>query len=95
MSLSSRKYHPTKGPEARLFSACLAALLFPAGMFIYAWTASPSVPWIGMVMGIFVSTPTPLPFCYRLCLILIQVIMTALFILYVAVFTYLADWYVV
>lgn len=48
-----------------------------------------------MVMGIFVSTPTPLPFCYRLCLILIQVIMTALFILYVAVFTYLADWYVV
>ncbi|PIL24914.1 MFS general substrate transporter [Ganoderma sinense ZZ0214-1] len=68
------KYHPTKGPEARLFSACLAALLFPAGMFIYAWTASPSVPWIGMVIGIFV-------------------IMTALFILYVAVFTYLADCY--
>ncbi|KAM5530831.1 hypothetical protein V8D89_015521, partial [Ganoderma adspersum] len=56
------------------FSACLAALLFPAGMFIYAWTASPSVPWIGMVMGIFV-------------------IMTSLFILYVAVFTYLADCY--
>lgn len=49
-----RKYYPTKGPEARLFSACLAAVLFPAGMFIYAWCTFPSVPWIGMAMGIFV-----------------------------------------
>ena len=49
------KYHPTKGPEARLFSACLAAVLFPAGMFIYGWTAFPSVPWIGMVIGVFVG----------------------------------------
>ncbi|KAI1791905.1 MFS general substrate transporter [Ganoderma leucocontextum] len=69
-----RKYHSKKGPEARLFSACLAAILLPAGMFIYAWTTFPSVPWIGMVIGVFV-------------------IMTALFILYVAVFTYLADCY--
>ncbi|KAH9935971.1 MFS general substrate transporter, partial [Epithele typhae] len=69
------RYHPSKGPEARLFSACLAAVLSPAGMFIYGWCTSPSVPWIGMVMGIFV-------------------IMMALFIIYVAVFTYLADWHV-
>ncbi|TFK90830.1 MFS general substrate transporter [Polyporus arcularius HHB13444] len=68
------KYYPTKGPEARLFSACLAAVLFPAGMFIYAWCTFPSVPWIGMAMGIFV-------------------IMTSLFNIYVAVFTYLADCY--
>ncbi|KAI0332771.1 MFS general substrate transporter [Cubamyces sp. BRFM 1775] len=68
------KYAPKKGPEARLFSACLGALLFPAGMFIYAWCTFESVPWIGMAMGIFV-------------------IMTALFVLYVAVFTYLADCY--
>ncbi|KAI0700142.1 MFS general substrate transporter [Cerioporus squamosus] len=68
------KYHPTKGPEARLFSACLAAILFPAGMFIYAWCTFQSVPWIGMAMGIFV-------------------IMTSLFNIYVAVFTYLADCY--
>ncbi|TBU30598.1 MFS general substrate transporter [Dichomitus squalens] len=68
------KYYPTKGPEARLFSSMLAALLFPAGMFIYAWTTFPSVPWIGMVMGIFV-------------------IMMSLFIIYLAVFTYLADCY--
>ena len=50
------KYHSKKGPEARLFSACLAAILLPAGMFIYAWTTFPSVPWIGMVMGVFVSS---------------------------------------
>ncbi|RPD64469.1 MFS general substrate transporter [Lentinus tigrinus ALCF2SS1-7] len=68
------KYQPTKGPEARLYSACLGAVLFPVGMFIYAWCTFPSVPWIGMVIGIFV-------------------IMIALFIIYVAVFTYLADCY--
>ncbi|KAI0741993.1 MFS general substrate transporter [Daedaleopsis nitida] len=68
------KYHPTKGPEARLYSACLAAVLFPAGMFIYGWCTFSFVPWIGMVIGIFV-------------------IMTALFVIYVAVFTYLADCY--
>ena len=33
----------------------LAALLFPAGMFIYAWCTFPEVPWIGMAMGVFVS----------------------------------------
>ncbi|KAI0369756.1 MFS general substrate transporter [Pilatotrama ljubarskyi] len=68
------KYAPTKGPEARLFSACVGAILFPAGIFIYAWCTFESVHWIGMAMGIFV-------------------IMTALFVLYVAVFTYLADCY--
>ncbi|OSD05327.1 MFS general substrate transporter [Trametes coccinea BRFM310] len=68
------KYAPVKGPEARLYSACVGALLFPAGMFIYAWCTFSYVHWMGMVVGIFV-------------------IMTALFILYVAVFTYLADCY--
>ena len=53
------KYHPTKGPEARLFAACLAAVLFPAGMFIYGWCAFPSVPWIGMAIGVFVSSLAP------------------------------------
>ncbi|KAI0642409.1 MFS general substrate transporter [Trametes meyenii] len=68
------KYVPTKGPEARLFSACVGAILFPAGIFIYAWCTFESVHWIGMVVGVWV-------------------IMTALFVLYVAVFTYLADCY--
>lgn len=55
-----RKYHPTKGPEARLFSACLAVVLFPVGMFIYGWCAFPHVPWIGMAIGILVSSATAL-----------------------------------
>ncbi|KAH9849849.1 MFS general substrate transporter [Lenzites betulinus] len=68
------KHSAKRGPEARLFGACLAAILFPAGIFIYAWCTFESVPWIGMAIGIFV-------------------IMTGLFVLYVAVFTYLADCY--
>ncbi|EIW58339.1 MFS general substrate transporter [Trametes versicolor FP-101664 SS1] len=68
------KHAPKRGPEARLFSACLGAVLFPAGIFIYAWSTFESVHWMGMAMGVFV-------------------IMTALFVLYVAVFTYLADCY--
>ncbi|OBZ74070.1 hypothetical protein A0H81_05937 [Grifola frondosa] len=69
-----RKYVATKGPEARLFSACFVAVLLPAGMFIYAWSTFSKVPWIAMAIGIVV-------------------IVTSLFILYVAVFTYLADCY--
>lgn len=42
-----------------------------------------------MVMGILVGAPLSYQFVY---LNISQVIMTALFILYVAVFTYLADW---
>ncbi|OJT03339.1 hypothetical protein TRAPUB_6117 [Trametes pubescens] len=68
------KHAPKRGPEARLFSACLGAVLFPAGIFIYAWSTFESVHWMGMAVGVFV-------------------IMTALFVLYVAVFTYLADCY--
>ncbi|KAJ7898064.1 major facilitator superfamily domain-containing protein [Mycena leptocephala] len=69
-----RKYFPTRGPEARLFAACGAALLFPAGMFIYAWGASAVIPWIVPVLGV-------------------TLFMWATFIMYLAVFTYLADCY--
>ncbi|KAI0831924.1 MFS general substrate transporter [Trametes gibbosa] len=68
------KHSAKRGPEARLFGACAAAILFPSGILIYAWCTFESVHWIGMAIGIFV-------------------IMTALFVLYVAVFTYLADCY--
>ena len=33
----ARKF-PTKGPEARLYCACIAAVLFPVGCFICAST---------------------------------------------------------
>ncbi|KAJ7820691.1 hypothetical protein B0H13DRAFT_2129939, partial [Mycena leptocephala] len=69
-----RKYFPIRGPEARLFAACGAALLFPTGMFIYAWGANAAIPWIVPVIGV-------------------TLFMWATFIMYLAVFTYLADCY--
>ncbi|KAJ7813897.1 MFS general substrate transporter [Mycena olivaceomarginata] len=69
-----RKHFPTRGPEARLFAACCAALLFPAGMFVYAWGARAAIPWIVSVLGV-------------------TLFMWATFIMYLAVFTYLADCY--
>ncbi|KAI0321592.1 major facilitator superfamily domain-containing protein [Amylostereum chailletii] len=41
-----------RGPEARLYWACVSGILFPIGMFIYAWTTFPHVPWIAMVIGL-------------------------------------------
>ncbi|KAH7920530.1 MFS general substrate transporter [Leucogyrophana mollusca] len=47
-----QKYHARKGQEARLYLACAAAILLPTGMYIYAWTASPNVPWIAPLIGL-------------------------------------------
>ncbi|KAJ3801072.1 major facilitator superfamily domain-containing protein [Lentinula aff. detonsa] len=69
-----RKNYPTRGPEARLYLACCAAILIPCGMFIYAWSTFPHVPWIALTIGITI-------FIY------------GAFIIYLAVFTYLADCY--
>lgn len=50
-----RRGHANRGPEARLYLLCVAAVTFPIGLFIYAWCAFPSVPWIGLCVGIVVS----------------------------------------
>lgn len=55
------KNFKTRGPEARLYSACFAGVLFPIGMFLYAWTSFEKVNWIGMAIGITVSV-YPLPY---------------------------------
>ncbi|EPQ56672.1 MFS polyamine transporter [Gloeophyllum trabeum ATCC 11539] len=69
-----QKYVSQRGPEARLYCACAAAVLFPVGLFIYAWSSFSFVYWIGLAIGIVVF-------------------MWALFIMYLAVFSYLADCY--
>ncbi|KAJ4470182.1 MFS polyamine transporter [Lentinula aciculospora] len=69
-----RKNYPNRGPEARLYLACCAAVFVPCGMFIYAWSTLTHVPWIALTIGITV-------FLY------------GTFIIYLAVFTYLADCY--
>jgi hypothetical protein len=54
----------------------VAAILFPVGMFIYAWSSFPFVHWIVLLIGIVIF-------------------IWATFIIYSAVFSYLADWCVV
>jgi hypothetical protein len=64
----------SRGPEARLYAALGAALLFPVGMFVFAWCGLPGVPWQGLAAGIVLF-------------------MWGVFIMYAAVFSYLADVY--
>ncbi|EIW78986.1 MFS general substrate transporter [Coniophora puteana RWD-64-598 SS2] len=49
-----RRKYASRGPEARLYVALGAALLFPAGMYIYAWTAFPHVTWVAPCVGLAV-----------------------------------------
>ncbi|KAI8946805.1 MFS general substrate transporter [Xylaria longipes] len=42
-------------PEQRLPTMIVGGCIVPAGLFIYAWTAAPSIPWPGQVIG---SIPT-------------------------------------
>lgn len=56
------KNFKTRGPEARLYSACFAGVLFPIGMFLYAWTSFEKVNWIGMAVGITVSVSSLLSY---------------------------------
>ncbi|KAF8799275.1 MFS polyamine transporter [Phlegmacium glaucopus] len=69
-----QRYFPKRGPEARLYLACFAAVLLPVGMFIYTWSSFTSVHWIAMTIGIFLY-------------------LWAIFIMYLAAFSYLADCY--
>ncbi|TFK52049.1 MFS general substrate transporter [Heliocybe sulcata] len=69
-----QRYVSVRGPEARLYCACVAGVLFPVGLFIYAWSSFSFVYWIGLAVGIVVF-------------------MWALFVMYLAVFSYLADCY--
>lgn len=43
-----------RGPEARLTWARFAGIMFPVGMFVYAWTSFSRVPWIAMTIGIVI-----------------------------------------
>ncbi|KAF7422812.1 hypothetical protein PC9H_010971 [Pleurotus ostreatus] len=49
-----KKYYPKRDMEARLYTACFAAILFPAGIFIYAWCSFTRVHWIGLIIGIVI-----------------------------------------
>ncbi|KAI0468360.1 MFS general substrate transporter [Xylaria cf. heliscus] len=42
-------------PEQRLPTMIIGGCIVPGGLFIYAWTAAPTIPWPGQVIG---SIPT-------------------------------------
>ena len=88
-----KKYFPTKGPEARLFLAMVAGVILPSAMFIYAWTSFPRIHWIAPIIGITVSLPLyygSIHFSFDT----FQTFIWGIFMIYTAVFSYLADWYV-
>ncbi|KAH9479810.1 MFS-type efflux pump MFS2 [Psilocybe cubensis] len=47
-----RKYVSTRGAQARLHLACVAGFLFPISMFMFAWSATSSVPWPVLVVAL-------------------------------------------
>lgn len=71
----SSRYFSSRGPEARLYLACFAAIMMPVAMFIYAWSSFPFVPWVALTIGI-------------------TLYIGATFVIYLAAFNYLADWWV-
>ena len=52
---SNRWHYAHRKQEARLYSACAAAVLLPIGIFVVAWTSTPSIHWIVPVMGLTVK----------------------------------------
>jgi len=69
----------TRGPEARLYFACIGGILIVIGALIYAWTSIEhrhNIPWIAPCIGITLFT-------------------IGLFHVYLAVFNYLADAYLI
>jgi len=66
----------TRGPEARLYSACAGGFITVIGCFIYAWTSYSHIHWIAPCIGI-------------------TVLVLGLFHIYLAVFNYLADAYLI
>ncbi|KAG0698233.1 MFS general substrate transporter [Suillus ampliporus] len=87
-----QKHFPRKRQEARLYLPCVAAILLPIGMFIYAWTARPEVHWIAPAIGLTVC-PAYCIFVTVARLIFLKIFMSGGFVIYMVVFLYLADCY--
>ncbi|KAF9054700.1 major facilitator superfamily domain-containing protein [Panaeolus papilionaceus] len=84
-----QNYHTTKGPQARLFVSCIASLVFPISMCIFA---------LCIKDGVFTAPPVrgeergSIPALIGL-LIALTIYIWSVFIIYLAVFNYLADCY--
>lgn len=102
------KNFPTKGPEARLYAALVAAVGFPVGCFIYGWTAYRELNGrrkdrertILRALKTSLDPFNPLPFPSAHVSIAgpivgIVVLMTSVYHVYLAVFNYLSDAYLI
>ncbi|KAK3045701.1 hypothetical protein LTS18_013622, partial [Coniosporium uncinatum] len=52
----SIRTHGLGAPERRLIPALIVAFFCPIGLFIFAWTANPSIHWIVPTIGILIFT---------------------------------------
>lgn len=55
MSCFCRRNVAQRGTQARLYSACVAGFLFPASMFMFAWSSFSDVPWEVLIIALIVS----------------------------------------
>ncbi|PPR06166.1 hypothetical protein CVT24_000713 [Panaeolus cyanescens] len=84
-----KKYHARKGPQARLFVSCVAGLVFPLSMFIFAWCTTDGVFTAPPIGG---STQGTISALIGL-LIALTIYIWSVFMIYLATFNYLADCY--
>lgn len=52
---AARRFGGKPPPEARLYHAAVGGIAFPVGMFIFAWTGKPSIPWIVPILALCLS----------------------------------------
>ncbi|CAJ2499626.1 Uu.00g024790.m01.CDS01 [Anthostomella pinea] len=51
-----RRRFPAESPESRLYFTCLTSVLLPAGLYLFFFTAQPSIHWLVPTVAIGVST---------------------------------------
>ncbi|KAH8887268.1 putative MFS multidrug transporter [Thozetella sp. PMI_491] len=47
---------PLDSPERRLYFSCLEAILLPVGLFLFGWTAQPTMHWVLPSIAVGIST---------------------------------------
>ncbi|KAI1809077.1 major facilitator superfamily domain-containing protein [Poronia punctata] len=51
-----RRKFPAESPESRLYFTCFAAVLLPVGLYLFGFSAQPTVHWIVPTVGIGLAT---------------------------------------
>lgn len=72
---------------------CVAAVVLPVSMFIYAWTASPNIPWIAPLIGLTVRRKHVISQNFQVPDLHPQAFMTGTSVIFQVSILYIADWY--